>query len=156
MSGAQHRLAADGGGDSTRAVEAEVSSLLKNAGALLFVCFVCFASSCAPCSDHVLSNVPSPDSALVATAFVRNCGATTPYSSIVSVHERSNLFGNSGDTVFVAKGRYPLQVVWTAPRAIQIRCEACSATDVFRQVAILDGLKVSYEFGVSLQRQNKP
>ncbi|MEK6280524.1 MAG: hypothetical protein AABN95_09255 [Acidobacteriota bacterium] len=68
---------------------------------LLFAVIVLAASGCAfllrsSCENTVRSEIKSPDGKYVVTLFERNCGATTDFSTIVSLrdtHELGNALG---------------------------------------------------------------
>jgi hypothetical protein len=101
-------------------------------------------SGCGTCEDRVQSEVVSPDKTLEATSFVRNCGATTDYSVIVSIHRTDNSYKDDNDFVFVAKGSGGMQLKWTGPKALDIHCEGCERKDVFRRLTVLGDIDISY------------
>lgn len=107
--------------------------------------FVGFLLGCNVCADQVVSQADSPDAVLAITSFVRNCGATTDYSSMVSVHRKSEGFRDEQDVVFVAKGRHDLSIKWTRPRALLIACSSCKRKQIFRQVTALGDIDVAYQ-----------
>lgn len=112
------------------------------------VCLLgCLLLACNPCSDQVVSDVKAPEGVLTATSFLRNCGATTDFSSIVSVHRNSVGFREDREIVFVAKGRHDLFVSWGGPKALSIRCPSCTRKDIFRQVSALGDIDVSFDIG---------
>ncbi len=104
---------------------------------------------CHNCSDQVVSELMSPDAALTATSFVRNCGATTDFSSQVSVHGESAGFREDREIVFIARGRHDLVVSWTGPKALSVRCLSCARKDVFRQVAALGNIDITFDLRLS-------
>jgi len=103
-----------------------------------------FYSGCGTCDDEVQSQSVSPDKIVEATSFVRNCGATTDYSMIVSIHRTDNDYKDESDFVFVAKGRGRLQLKWAGPKALEIYCEGCERKDVFRRLTALGDIDISY------------
>jgi hypothetical protein len=105
------------------------------------------------CSDQVLSVSTSPDEVLAATAFLRNCGATTEFSSIVSIHRKSEGFLDKQDIVFIAKGRHQLSLDWSAARKLSIKCSTCSRAIVFRQVVVVGNIDVDYQLGSAVVSQ---
>ena len=108
---------------------------------------VCLLSGCGLCSDTVVSEVTSPDGAMTATWFVRNCGATTEFSSIVSVHRKSEGFRNERDIVFVVAFRPQLSLTWTGRRTLSVECEGCLRANVFRKVTALGSIDIVYPQG---------
>jgi hypothetical protein len=97
---------------------------------------------CAPCSDEVRAEVVSTDKALKATWFVRNCGATTDFSTIVSAHRPDDSYRDRGDFVFVARGERPLRLEWTGPRQLTVECPGCGREDIFRRVTVLGNIDI--------------
>lgn len=104
-----------------------------------------FTSSCGLCSDEVLQQQSSPDSTLIATSLVQECGATTNFSSIVSLHGRASRFDDDAALVFVIEGRHSPVLNWPGDRSLQIRCEDCDQRNIFRQVSILGGVRVQFD-----------
>jgi hypothetical protein len=111
------------------------------------------AWGCSPCQDVVRSAVLAPGSSLSATYFVRNCGATTDYSSIVSVHATTEAFDTTTRHVFVVRGRHDIDLKWESGGALFVRCRDCRREDVFRQIVVLGTSDVTYELrGGELQK----
>ncbi|MEO8365711.1 MAG: hypothetical protein ABI538_05835 [Pseudoxanthomonas sp.] len=54
------------------------------------------------CANDILAEVPSPDGAYKAIMFQRDCGATTGFSTQVSVLRSSRALGDDADNAFVA------------------------------------------------------
>jgi hypothetical protein len=99
------------------------------------------------CGDEQRNRVLSSDNKLGATFYVRNCGATTDFSSIVDLDSASSKFDGDTNMLFVAKGRYDVQVRWTGPRSLLIRCGDCLRRNVFREVTILGDVDITYDIG---------
>ena len=119
----------------------------RTACALVTLIAASMLCTCGLCSDQVTSEVTSPDGILAATAFIRDCGATTQASSVVSVHRVSEGFRDSDDLVFVAQGQHPLSLRWDGPRSLTITCSTCSRKHVFRHVRVLGDVDVVLELG---------
>ena len=116
-------------------------------------CLLCLVSACSTCADQVLSESASPNGVLIATSFVRNCGATTDFSSIVSLHRKSDGLGTDQDMVFVAKGRHQLSLRWSDATTLAVRCDTCSRASIFRQVAIAGDVNIDYQVGSTIVEQ---
>ena len=56
----------------------------------------------AACTNRILTAVVSPDGRYKAVVFERDCGATTDYSTQVSVLAASDELGRDGSNIFVA------------------------------------------------------
>jgi hypothetical protein len=61
--------------------------------------------------NTVKQEAKSPDGKYVATAFVRNCGATTDFSAQVDVHEAGSKPGKEGN-VYRGYHSQDIQVAW--------------------------------------------
>ncbi|HKW19464.1 MAG TPA: hypothetical protein VJO35_18285 [Terriglobales bacterium] len=107
-------------------------------------CFVIWLVSCNTCSDTVKSKVKSTDGQLVANAFERDCGATTDFSSMVNVQNASDKFHPDEGILFIAKGRYDISVMWSAPRILVVTCLNCSRKNIYREVTALGDIDVKY------------
>ena len=110
---------------------------------LLQGCAVPFSDRC---DDRINHEVASDDSRYIATLYVRNCGATTDYSSIVSVRERTSKFDGDADQniVFVVKVRPDIAVNWGSPNEIRIQCHGCVNSDIFKHESSWKTVKISY------------
>jgi hypothetical protein len=104
------------------------------------------------CGNTVLQDVPSPDGRWHAVVFARNCGATTGFSTQVSLLNGSRTATGSGN-VFVADsdhGKVPsgpgggpvVLANWIDARTLRIRYD--TGARVFRQDTRHDDLKLQY------------
>jgi len=66
------------------------------------------------CDNDTLREVSSPDGKYVATVFERNCGATTPYYTIVALRLVGTKLNadRHEDWVFVIKRQSEVQLTW--------------------------------------------
>lgn len=67
------------------------------------------------CGNTLLAETPSPEGNLRAVVFERNCGATTSFSTQVSVIESGSTLPNEGGNVFIATtghGKAPSDQGW--------------------------------------------
>jgi hypothetical protein len=85
----------------------------------------------AGCGNQIISKVVSPDGKLAAVIFERDCGATTDFSTQVSIIEAASSLSNNGGNVFVADSNHgeapqasiggPLITVhWKDARTLQV------------------------------------
>jgi hypothetical protein len=95
------------------------------------------------CGNTVVSESPSPDSALRAVVFERNCGATTAFTTHVSVLENGVTLPDSVGNVFVAD-EYRIQTAarWSSPGTIEIRHD--SRARVFKSEPAIGNVRVVY------------
>jgi hypothetical protein len=85
------------------------------------------------CENTVKSEIQSPDGRYAATLFERNCGATTDFSTIVSLRESSVRFKGDDLGVVIVKGQRKLDLVWDSNTKLRLRCHDCRADDIFKQ-----------------------
>lgn len=106
-------------------------------GCLTFVALVpiavavAFLIAAGRCVNHVLAEVPSPDGRIKAVVFERDCGATTDFSTQISILRTGVRLPNDGGNAFIADtdhgaapagpgGGPEVQVRWEGPRAVRI------------------------------------
>jgi hypothetical protein len=96
------------------------------AGSLIVGCaafyYVASRSLSFDCSSVVLTEIPSPDGRYIATAFERNCGATSPYVRIVSIRPEGTRLRpeDDGSWVFVTQDQPNVAVRWSGPRQLTV------------------------------------
>jgi hypothetical protein len=83
-------------------------------------------AGCGLCGDEDKVDVVSPGGAYVASAFHRNCGATTPY--VTHVQLRLNRRWLSGRTsLFVERGWFAVGLKWESSERLVVTCADCPA-----------------------------
>ena len=80
---------------------------------LMGISLVVFLNLPDPCSNEVVSEVPSPNGELKAVIFTRNCGATTANSRQITILPASHSLPNEAGNVFISDREPPLTVQWT-------------------------------------------
>jgi len=97
------------------------------------------------CSNEILNEAVSNDGKLTATAFEQNCGATAPFSRIVSVRAANTAFDGDAEKeyVFVVEGQPDLHVAWDGPNHLSVRFGGGGR--VVRQALIWYGVTVGYD-----------
>lgn len=80
------------------------------------------ATGCGLCGNEDEVRVTSPDGAHIAHAYLRNCGATTDYVTMVDIETpgRSN-----GINAYSADGAHGLTLRWASPQELHIECRGC-------------------------------
>jgi hypothetical protein len=122
---------------------------------ILAVAFIAaLASACSDgCGNNIVSAAASPDGDFTAALFQRDCGATTGFSSQVSI-TRSNKAISGAGNVFVADDDHGIadaarwggpwvELRWLSPRQLVVRYDAKAR--VFKQEATVSGVTVTYE-----------
>lgn len=116
-------------------------------------------SSCGDlCGNTVLTTIPSPDARYVAIVFTRDCGATTDFSTQLSVLSASRgspavRASDSGNALIIdanhgaapaGQGGGPeLRAVWETPTRLKVQYH--HAARVFRSVGQLGEVSVHYD-----------
>lgn len=105
------------------------------------------------CQNTAISSSASPDGHRQAVVFLRDCGATTDFSTQVSILRDSgsttgggNLFvadGGSASAEPTAHGGPWVEVIWQGPRHLLVRYD--SLAEVYKQRDQVAGVEVTYE-----------
>ncbi len=76
------------------------------------------------CSNEVFRQVDSPDKKHKAVVFQRDCGATTGFSTQITVHKLNEYLENEAGNVLIAKG-HPnesgFELAWLNSTTLQIK-----------------------------------
>lgn len=100
---------------------------------------------CNVCSDDIKGEADSPDRAVKATWFLRDCGATTDFSTIISLHKPSDGFRADSQIVFIAKGPKQVHLKWEDARHLLVECMECEKGDIFKQITSVGAISVVYQ-----------
>ncbi len=100
---------------------------------------------CSLCGDEVVQRAVSPDGGLVATHYVRDCGATTDYVSILNLQPAKEKFKAEQGVLFSVKGEQRIGVQWVSPKRLQVTCRTCVHDNVYRQIVRTDGIDIEYD-----------
>ena len=98
--------------------------------------FEVFLLGCNPCSDRQIVESGSPDGAYLITTFVRNCGATTPFTTRVAL--RGVNIDDSRDhglELFSVKGQHQIKLEWPESHNLRVVCPDCARADITYQMA---------------------
>jgi hypothetical protein len=106
-----------------------------------------------PCANEVLAEFPAPSHRTRAIVFQRSCGATTAFSTQVSLLPASRPLPNDGGNVFIADtdhGRAPagpaggpvVEVRWVKPGELEVRYDARAR--VFRADSLVTGVRIRF------------
>ena len=96
------------------------------------------------CSNKIKLEAKSPDGKYVATWFVRDCGATTDFSTIVNLRDISTRFDGDQLGVFIVEGQPQVSIVWQGARHLRIECQNCNQENIYRQDKSWKEVNVSY------------
>jgi hypothetical protein len=104
------------------------------------------------CRNTPLQTIKSPDSRLKAVFFERDCGATTSFSSQLSIIASNDSLPNEGGNVFIAD--FPagqsaisqegpaIAISWINPMTIAVTYE--SSARIFKMNEKVGGIRVTY------------
>lgn len=76
----------------------------------------------------------------MATAFVRDCGATTGYSPQVSLRKTGRRMHSTGN-VFIGDHSNQIDISWTSPTQLVVHSDC---TKVFKHITDFDGIEVRF------------
>lgn len=99
-------------------------------------------SGCDPCENETSQTVISPSGKLKAVVFNRSCGATTGFSTQVSVMPASASLPEEGGNTLVLGGTVPLTVEWRSDASLSL--SGLGEARVFNQSSSVAGVSVSY------------
>jgi hypothetical protein len=93
------------------------------------------------CADEVRGESASPDGRVLATSYIRNCGATTGYSSHVSLRTAKAPFNPDKDfTALVIDGVCDVEMSWSAVTTLLLQnpatCEVIRRESRWRDIQI--------------------
>lgn len=127
------------------------------AEAMTLIVTVALATACGSslCQNSIVQELPSPDNRHVVVVFIRDCGATTDFSTQVSVLDYGQTIDNSATgNVFIADSDHGLAdetdsrtiamtVSWRSPSTLAILHD--SRARVFHAVSEVDDVQVEYK-----------
>jgi hypothetical protein len=99
-------------------------------------------SGCDPCGNDVSQTVVSPSGRLKAVVFNRDCGATTGFSTQVSIIPSSESLPGEGGNTLVLDGTVPLKIEWRSDSMLHL--SGIGAARIFLQSNSAAGVSVSY------------
>jgi hypothetical protein len=105
--------------------------------ALCFLCICLTGCSFITCDNSIVKEVTSPDGEYVATAFIRDCGATTSFSPQVYLRKKGEKVGEKGN-VFIGNHSESINVEWLSSQELRISsdCEVVRKEDSFGDIKI--------------------
>ena len=96
------------------------------------------------CGNDPINTDVSPDEERVAIAFIRSCGATTPFYTQVSILDKPGKLANEAGNVFIAEGKHPVSVQWEGNEKLKINGTG-GCGDQSLQLSEYQGIMISYE-----------
>jgi hypothetical protein len=102
--------------------------------------------SCGLCHDDVLQEAANPGGSIIARSYIRDCGATTDFASIVQLRPTSSRFDpdDGSGVVLDIKGRHPIELEWVTRNALRLRCASCGSGDVLSRKTNWQEVTITY------------
>ena len=90
-----------------------------------------------PCKNTIVSKLVSPDGKYEATAFIRDCGATTDFSPQVYVCPKGDPLKETGN-VFIGDHSDKIRIEWASPTQLNIfsECNVVGITTKYEGITI--------------------
>jgi|RhiMethySRZTD1v2_1073278.scaffolds.fasta_scaffold1192698_2 uncharacterized protein DUF5412 len=110
---------------------------------LRFLLIMCFLVSVAcgigiPCDNEIKQELVSPDGRYTATAFIRDCGATTGFSPQVHLRRTGTKMTAAGN-VFIGNHSNEIKIRWLSANELEIS----SPGEVTHSLKEFDGVRVT-------------
>jgi hypothetical protein len=90
---------------------------------VLLVCWVLYALTGGMCDNHITQEVYSPNGEYKVVVYERNCGATTPYTTQISLLKSHVLLGDHAGNLLGAEGHpdwFEIEVEWQNDKQLRI------------------------------------
>ncbi len=120
-------------------------------GALLLSCIFSgcdlyqLADAIGMCEDRISFGAVSPDERYIATAYHRDCGATTDTTTYVNIRSATAKFvGQGKDVVLAIEWLVPIGLFWTDNVHLSVQAIGCPSK-VYRQEMVWHDISISYE-----------
>jgi hypothetical protein len=95
------------------------------------------------CEDNATIEAVSPGGRYVATVFERNCGATTDYSTNVSLREAKEASDTSSQTpIFTVTGQPAIALQWSTETTLTV---VVPETETFKKLDVWRDVRVAYQ-----------
>ena len=115
--------------------------------AILILGFLCL--DCNPCHDELLRECRSPTGKYEAQVYLRDCGATTSYSTVVCVHQS----GWNSAEIFIIHYRNEINPRWIDDSTLLIEYSGKTA-DVFKAIRNWHDIEIEFKRVDSLDDQS--
>ena len=93
------------------------------------------------CGNQVQRSVASPSGKMTAVAFFRDCGATTGFSTQVSLLPNGRALPNEPGNTYVVNGKVELALEWIGDSTLRIHG---AGVRTFKQETLVSGIAVTY------------
>ena len=94
------------------------------------------------CGSELIQESESPNGKLKAVSFLYNCGATTDFSTQVSILDLDEAIDSSGN-VFTSKGKNNIRITWISNNELII--ENTKSLNTYKKEKEFDSVSVTYK-----------
>ncbi len=94
------------------------------------------------CGSDPLVSITSPNGKLRAVSYVYDCGATTGFSTQISVLDKKEPISSSGN-ILGTDGKISISMVWESDEILTI--SNITKLKIYKQVRELDGITIKYQ-----------
>jgi hypothetical protein len=110
-------------------------------GAILLASVALHGCGADLCGNDNVRATASPDGTLTALVFRRDCGATTGFSTHISIVRSGTALSNDPGNVLTVAGEPPVTVTWQGPTRLVV---ANVGDKVFRRADRVGGISIDY------------
>ena len=101
---------------------------------------------CGSWEDQVNCKEPSPKGRVTAVVYVRDCGATTDFSTCVDlISTKIGPEKNDPNTFFAVKGRHSVEIMWTSPDTLAIKYPQVKEEYIYRKQTKVHDILIEYD-----------
>jgi hypothetical protein len=119
-----------------------VGSLALIAGIVAYLLFLA-VGGLNDCDVAVHKSIPAPDGKMSAVVFEKECGATVPFNTQVSVASADKPFSPQKNPAFlVLSGRHDLVINWSGEKRLEVTVPR--GEQIFRNESRVEGVTVEY------------
>ena len=109
---------------------------------MVLILLSALVAGCDMCGNEVLQSITSPSGELKVEVFSRDCGATTGFSTQVSIISADDRLPNEGGNILVLDGTVPIKVQWRSDSTLTV--DGLGTSQVFKQESSLAGVSIIY------------
>lgn len=99
------------------------------------------------CENERAASHPSPSGKLIAVVFHRECGATTPFNTQVSIVNARASLPDGGGNVLIVEGKIEPTIRWSSDTRLSIEGAGVDSAEAFKKVASISGVEIVYAQG---------
>ncbi len=109
----------------------------------LVICLIPLVGCDDMCGNEQTTHALSPKGSKRAIVFTRDCGATTSWSTQVSVIKGTEQLSNDAGNTLILGDKVPLQIAWKSESELVIR--GVAGPTPFKQERSVSGVTITYE-----------